>query len=198
MRHHNVIVGPRWLEKKGTDFEIVCQKPGDALVTLPIHVYHEVRNTGKNFAAAITYEFTDAPDDPADYVWCENRGRKCGRNVLTRQSFIPDLADRAMDTKNETPLINKRKQQGLGNVRKGCKGYATLVRRPANSRLVQTSRPSCTPIPASALVTIQKRLLDALLGPAALRNCIALIQSWRFQLTRIELAPAANCEACRL
>jgi hypothetical protein len=111
---------------------------------------------------------------------------------------MPDLADRAMDTKDETPLTNKRKQQDLGNVRKRCKRHATLARRPANSRIVQTSQPSCTPIPASALVPIQERLLDALLGPTALRNCIALIQAWRSQLTRIELAPAAGDRIARL
>jgi hypothetical protein len=176
----------------------VCQNPGDVLVTLPGRVYHEVRNTGKNFAAVSNYEFTDTPDDPAGYAWCENGERKCGRNVLTRQSFMPELADQIMDTKNETSLTNKRKQQDLGNVRKRCKRHATLARRPANSRLVQTSRPSCTPSLASALVPIQERPLDALLGPTVLRNCIALIQAWRSQLTRIELAPAVSDRIARL
>ena len=46
----------------------MCQKLGDVLVTLPGRVYYEVRNTGKNFAAAINYEFQDAPDDLEDYV----------------------------------------------------------------------------------------------------------------------------------
>jgi hypothetical protein len=48
------------------------------------------------------------------------------------------------------------------------------------------------------LVPIQERLLDALLGPTALRNCIALIQSWRSHLTRIELAPAVSDGIARL
>ena len=198
VRHHDIIVGPRWLEKRGIDFEIVCQKPGDVLVTLPGRVYHEVRNTGKNFAAAINYEFTDAPDDPTGYVWCENGERKCGRNVLTRQSFMPELADRTMDTEDETPLRNKRKQQDLGNTKKGCKRHATLARRPANSRLVQTSRPSCTPVPASASVPIQERLLNAVTSPAALDNCKALVQAWRSQSARIERAPDASDAIARL
>jgi hypothetical protein len=50
LRHHNVIVGPRWLEARGIRYEIVGQKPGDLLVTLPGRVYHEVRNIGGNFA----------------------------------------------------------------------------------------------------------------------------------------------------
>ena len=68
LRHHDVIVGPCWLEARGIPYEIVCQKPGDLLVTLPGRVYHEVRNTGKNFAMAINYELQDAPNEPANYV----------------------------------------------------------------------------------------------------------------------------------
>jgi hypothetical protein len=83
LRHHDVIVGPRWLDARGIHYEIVCQKPGDLLVTLPGRVYHEVRNTGRNFAMAINYEFADAPDEPADYVWCERGKGKCGQEVLT-------------------------------------------------------------------------------------------------------------------
>jgi hypothetical protein len=45
VRHHNVIVGPRWLEKNGINYETVRQKPGDVFVTLPGRVYHEVRNS---------------------------------------------------------------------------------------------------------------------------------------------------------
>jgi hypothetical protein len=78
LRHHNIIVGPRWLETRGIHYEIVCQKPGDLLVTLPGRIYHQVWNTGRNFAIAINYEFPDAPDEPVDYVWCENGERKCG------------------------------------------------------------------------------------------------------------------------
>jgi hypothetical protein len=189
VRHHNVIVGPRWLKKNGINYEIVCQEPGDVLVTLPGRVYHEVRNTGMNFAVAINYEFTDDPEDPADYVWCENGERKCGRNVLTRQSFMPECGDRTMDSDDGAPpLTNKRKQQNLDTVQKKHKRHATLARRPANSRHVQTSRPSCTLTPASALVLIQERLLEAVLNPRTLHNCIALTQAWRFQLARIELA----------
>ena len=115
-------MGPRWIEKWGINYEIVCQKPGDVLVTLLGRVYHEVRNTGKNFAAAINYEFADAPDDPADYVWSEKGERKCGRNVLTRQSFMPDVANQAMDSDDGTPpLTNKRKQQGDDSHRTSCK-----------------------------------------------------------------------------
>lgn len=124
VRHHNVIVGPRWLEERDIDYEVVCQKPGDVLVTLLGRVYHEVPNTGKNFAAAINYEFTDVPDDPADYVWCENGERKCGRNVLTRQSFMPDFADRTMDSDDGMlSLTSKRKQQEVDNIRKSCKRH---------------------------------------------------------------------------
>ncbi|RMZ74108.1 transcription factor jumonji [Pyrenophora seminiperda CCB06] len=201
VRHHNVIVGPRWLEEKGIDYEIVCQKPGDVLVTLPGRIYHEVRNVGKNFAAAINYELTDAPEDPTDYIWCERGERKCGRNVLTRQSFMPDFAGRSMDTEDGTPLTNKRKQQKqqeVGTVRKKCKSQATLARRPVNNRLVQTSRPSCTPIPDMVPVPFQERLLEAVLSPTSLHNCISLIQAWRSQLTRIELAPAASDKIAKL
>jgi hypothetical protein len=198
VRHHNVTVGFRCLEKNGINYEIVCQRPGDVMVTLPGRVYHEVRNTGMNFAVAINYEFTGAPDDPADYVWCENGERKCGRNVLTRQNFMPERGDRTMDTKDETPLTNKRKQQDFETAKKRCKRHATLARRPVNSRHVQTSRPSCTTFLASVVVPIQERLLEAVLGPTALHNCIALIQAWRSQLARIELAPAASNRIARL
>jgi hypothetical protein len=78
VRHHDVIVGPLWLETRGIRYEIVCQKPGDVLVTLPGRVYHEVWNTGRNIAMAINYELPDAPDKPANYVWCESGEGKCG------------------------------------------------------------------------------------------------------------------------
>jgi hypothetical protein len=137
VRHHNVIVGPRWLERNGINYEMVCQRPGDVLVTLPGRVYHEVRNTGMNFAIAINYEFTDAPDDPTDYMWCESGEKKCGRNVLTRQSFMPDFAERAMGSDHATPpLTNKREQQDLDTVKKKRKRNTTLVCRTANSRSV--------------------------------------------------------------
>ncbi|KAF2843922.1 hypothetical protein T440DRAFT_86989 [Plenodomus tracheiphilus IPT5] len=122
LRHHNVIVGPRWLGKNGINYEIVCQKPGDILVTLPGRVYHEVRKTGMNFAVAINYAFADALDDPAYYI-----------------CFMLDLVDRTMDIKDETPLTHKQKQQESAT-KKRCKSHATLVRRTANSGLVQTSR----------------------------------------------------------
>ncbi|CAN9209539.1 unnamed protein product [Alternaria alternata] len=180
------------------NYKIVCQRPGDVLVTLLGRVYHEVRNTGMNFAIAINYEFTDAPDDPTDYIWCESGERKCGRNVLTRQSFVPDFAEPAMDSGDGAPpLTNKRKQQ-VDNAQKKHKRHAMLARRPANSRPVHTSRPSCTPVPASALVPIEERLLEAVLSPRALRNCITLIRAWRSQLARIELAPVANDQIARL
>jgi hypothetical protein len=112
---------------------------------------------------------------------------------------MPDFADRAMDSDDGTPpLTNKRKQQDLDTVQKQHKRHAMLARRPANSRQVQTSRPSCTTIPASALVPIQERLLEAALGPTALHNCIALIQAWRSQLVRVELAPTASDRIARL
>ncbi|CAI9635563.1 unnamed protein product, partial [Alternaria burnsii] len=199
VRHHNIIVGPRWLERNGINYEMVCQRPGDVLVTLPGRVYHEVRNTGMNFAIAINYEFIDAPDDPTDYVWCESGERKCGRNVLTRQSFVPDFAEPAMDSGDGAPpLTNKRKQQEVDTAQKKHKRHAMLARRPANSRHVHTSRPSCTPVPASVLVPIEERLLEAVLGPRALRNCITLIRAWRSQLARIELAPVASDQIARL
>ncbi|CAN9245675.1 unnamed protein product [Alternaria alternata] len=199
VRHHNVIVGPRWLERNGINYEMVCQRPGDVLVTLPGRVYHEVRNTGMNFAIAINYEFIDAPDDPADYTWCESGERKCGRNVLTRQSFVPDFAEPVMDSDDGAPpLTNKRKQQEVDTAQKKHKRHVMLARRLANSRPVHTSRPSCTPVPASALVPIEERLLEAVLGPRALRNCIALIRAWRSQLARIELAPVASDQIARL
>ncbi|RAQ98941.1 JmjC-domain-containing protein [Stemphylium lycopersici] len=172
VRHHNVIVGPRWLERNGINYELVCQKPGDVLVTLPGRVYHEVRNTGMNFAIAINYEFTDAPDDPTDYMWCESGERKCGRNVLTRQSFVPDFAEPVVDSGDGAPpLTNKRKQQEVDTAQNKHKRHAMLARRPANSRPVHTSRPLCTPVLASAL---------------------------RSQLARIELAPVANDQIARL
>ncbi|KAI4940767.1 hypothetical protein J4E91_011254 [Alternaria rosae] len=198
VRHHNVIVGPQWLEKRGIDFEIVCQKPGDVLVTLPGRVYHEVRNTGKNFAAAINYEFTDAPDDPADYVWCEAGQSKCGKNVLTRQSFMPDVAARVMGFDDETPpTTSKRKQQEFDDAKSICKRPATLARHPSNRR-VHTSRPSSTPFPASVPVPIEERLLEAVLDQTALHSCVTLIRAWRSQLTRIELASAASDRIARL
>ncbi|KAI0570582.1 JmjC domain-containing protein [Pyrenophora tritici-repentis] len=168
VRHHNIIVGPRWLEKWGINYEI---------------------------------ELTDAPEDPTDYVWCERGERKCGQNVLTRQSFMPAFADRGMDTEDGTSLTKKRKQQKqqeVGTVSKKSKSQATLARRPVNNRLIQTSRPSCTPIPDMVPVPFQERLLEAVLSPTALRNCISLIQAWRSQLTRIELAPAASDKITRL
>ena len=179
VRHHNVIVGPQWLEKRGIKFEIVCQKPGDVLVTLPGRVYHEVRNTGRNFAAAINYEFPDAPDDPVDYVWCEAGQSKCGKNVLTRQSFMPDVAARVMSLDDETsPTSSKRKLQKSDDAQRICKRQATQARHLSNRR-VQISRPSSTSFPASVPVPIEDRLLEAVLDQTALHRCVTLIQAWR-------------------
>lgn len=90
-----------------------------------------------NFAIAINYEFTDAPNNLADYVWCENGEKKCGRKVLTRQSFMPDFADRAMSSDNGAPpLTNKRKRQDLDIIEKKHKRHAILAHCSANSRYV--------------------------------------------------------------
>ncbi|KAF1828912.1 hypothetical protein BDW02DRAFT_613776 [Decorospora gaudefroyi] len=110
-------------------------------------------------------------------------------------SSFTEAAPRNSSAASET---NKRKQQDLANVRKRGKRHATLARRPANSRIFQTSRPLCTPILVSAPVPIQERLLDAVLRPTALRSCVTLIQAWRSQLARIELTPAASDRIARL
>jgi hypothetical protein len=120
--------GPRWLEARGIHYEIVCQKPGDLLVTLPGRVYHEVRNTGRNFAMAINYEFADAPDEPADYVWCERGKGNCGQDVLTRANFLPTASDQAFNiedemTEDERPnLVKKRTHRDTNS------GFGTCTR----------------------------------------------------------------------
>ena len=135
LRHHDVIVGPCWLEARGIPYEIVCQKPGDLLVTLPGRVYHEVRNTGKNFAMAINYELPDAPDEPANYVWCESGKRKCGQNVLTHANFVPTPSDRAFNTKDKTPyLVKKRTYNKVESLSKRLRTKALSIPRLRNTR----------------------------------------------------------------
>ncbi|EOA82036.1 uncharacterized protein SETTUDRAFT_23287 [Exserohilum turcica Et28A] len=87
VRHQDFIPGPLWLKKRGIAFEIVVQKPGDIMCTLPGRTYHAVRNTGKNFAVAINYEFEDAPDQPLEYRWCSKGRTKCGSTALTMEDF---------------------------------------------------------------------------------------------------------------
>jgi hypothetical protein len=200
LRHHNVIVGPRWLETRGIHYEIVRQKPGDLLVTLPGRVYHEVRNTGRNFAIAINYEFLDAPDEPVDYVWCENGERKCGQGVLTHASFMPTTSDRAFDTEDETPEpVKKRMHAGVEAANKRLRTSAPLLRRRNTRRIL---RPSCVPTPVSALAPVQHSLphviLSAILSKASLCNCARLVTMWRLQSTRIELAPESEDKISRL
>ncbi|KAF2845255.1 hypothetical protein T440DRAFT_279078 [Plenodomus tracheiphilus IPT5] len=35
VRHHNIVVGPSWLAKRGLIFEVVVQRPGDVMCTMP-------------------------------------------------------------------------------------------------------------------------------------------------------------------
>jgi hypothetical protein len=193
LRHHDVIVGPHWLEARGIHYEIVCQKPGDLLVTLPGRVYHEVRNTGRNFAMAINYEFADAPDEPADYVWCERGKGKCGQEVLTLANFVPTPLDRALNTEDETTedettqdetpnLVKKRTHSGVVSASKRLRINHPPMNRRKNTRASQrVLRPSCVPTLASALALVQKRLpeaiLSAILSTASLCNCIELIKA---------------------
>jgi hypothetical protein len=87
VRHHNVIFSPRWLEKRNIEYDMVCQRPGEIMVTLPGFTYHQVRNTGANFAIAINYEFPDAPMSPSDYRWCIRGPRRCGPNAVRLRDF---------------------------------------------------------------------------------------------------------------
>ncbi|KAA8611989.1 protein containing SET domain protein [Pyrenophora tritici-repentis] len=208
LRHHDVIVGPRWLEARGIHYEIVCQKPGDLLVTLPGRIYHEVRNTGRNFAMAINYEFPDAPDEPAGYVWCENGEGKCGQGVLTRASFMPTTSDRAFDTENETPedemphLIKKRMHSGVESASKRLRTMAPLRRRRTTRPVQRILRLSRVPTPISTLAPVPNSLphviLSAILSKASLWNCARLVAMWRLQSTRIELAPESEDKISRL
>jgi hypothetical protein len=208
LRHHDVIVGPRWLEARGIHYEIVCQKPGDLLVTLPGRIYHEVRNTGRNFAMAINYEFPDAPDEPAGYVWCENGEGKCGQGVLTRASFMPTTSDRAFDTENETPedemphLIKKRMHPGVESASKRLRTMAPLRRRRTTRPVQRILRLSRVPTPISTLAPVPNSLLhvilSAILSKASLCNCARLVTMWRLQSTRIELAPESEDKISRL
>jgi hypothetical protein len=184
VRHHDVIVGPLWLETRGIRYEIVCQKPGDVLVTLPGRVYHEVRNTGRNIAMAINYELPDAPDEPADYVWCESGEGECGRDVLTRASFIPTPSDRTSSTKDGTPYpVKKRTHHEVESSSKRPRIKAPSIHRLKNNTRAgqHLLRQPCIPTPASALALVQKRLpeaiLSAILSPASLCNCIELIKA---------------------
>ncbi|OAL42566.1 JmjC-domain-containing protein, partial [Pyrenochaeta sp. DS3sAY3a] len=53
VRHYNLILSPSWLEERGISYEIVTHRAGEMLVTLPGLTYHQVCNTGCNFAVAI-------------------------------------------------------------------------------------------------------------------------------------------------
>jgi hypothetical protein len=90
VRHHNIILGPEWLKKRGIRFDIEDQRVGEVFCTLPGLVYHTVCNTGPNFAVAENYEFPDTPEQPTKYVWCRKGkgGDKCGEHVLTLRSFL--------------------------------------------------------------------------------------------------------------
>ena len=94
VRHHNLLLGPAWLEERNIAFEIVSQKPGEIMCTLPGRTYHAVRNDGRNFAVAINFEFEDAPDQPTDYNWCKKGKYSCGEHVLTLHDFLPKSAIR--------------------------------------------------------------------------------------------------------
>jgi hypothetical protein len=153
---------------------------------------------------AINYEFPDAPDEPADYVWCEKGEGKCGQGVLTRASFMATTTDRAFDTEDETPnLVKKRMHPGVESASKRLRTNAPLVHQRRNTRAGQRIlRPSCVPTPASPLAPVQKRLpdaiLSAILGTASLCNCARLVTMWRLLSTRSELAPVPADEITRL
>jgi hypothetical protein len=87
VRHHDLIPSPAWLRERAIKFEVVVQKPGDVMCTLPGRTYHAVRNTGKNFAVAINFEYEDAPDQPVEYAWCTKKN--CGPDVPTLEDFMP-------------------------------------------------------------------------------------------------------------
>jgi hypothetical protein len=95
VRHHNLLLGPEWLKARDIDFEIVRQKPGEMLVTVPGPTYHEVRNAGPNFAVAINYEYLGASDKPEGYIWCQKGSSKCGENALTLEDFSPTISEEA-------------------------------------------------------------------------------------------------------
>jgi hypothetical protein len=146
-------------------------------------------------AMAINYELPDAPDEPADYVWCESGEGKCGRDVLTRASFIPTPSDQASSTEDGTPYpVKKRTHHEVESPSKRPRIKVPSIHQLKNNTRAgqHLQRQPCVPTPASALALVQKRLpeaiLSAILSPASLCNCIELIKAWRSQSTRIELA----------
>jgi hypothetical protein len=85
-RHLNILLAPSWLRERGIEYSVVRQYPGQMVVTLH-DAYHQVKNTGKNFAVAINFELSQWPDEPMNYTWCRRGLRNCGQNALTMEDF---------------------------------------------------------------------------------------------------------------
>jgi hypothetical protein len=88
VRHLNLPPLPSWLREHGIRFEIVRQNPGEVMCTLPGPTYHAVRNIGKKFAIAINYEYPGTAETSHSYKWCKKGKYRCGKLVLTQQSFL--------------------------------------------------------------------------------------------------------------
>jgi hypothetical protein len=110
-RHLDILLSPSWLRKRAIEYSLVRQYPGQMICTLA-GTYHQVKNSGKNFAVSINFELDQWPDEPVDYTWCRSGARNYGSQALTKANF-------------RLPL-NHQRRQNSGSYR------ARLVLQPPN------------------------------------------------------------------
>ncbi|KAF2785663.1 transcription factor jumonji, partial [Melanomma pulvis-pyrius CBS 109.77] len=54
VRHLDILISPSWLRKRNITYSTVRQHPGQMMCTM-VGSYHQVKNTGGNFAVAINF-----------------------------------------------------------------------------------------------------------------------------------------------
>jgi hypothetical protein len=165
IRHHNLVLETSWLDERTIGYDIVRQQPGEVVITFEGPLYHQVLNSGFNFAIAINWERPNAPDYPVDYNWCQEGKRKCGKGVLQRKDFLPPAAEDSDIIEYEVARTLPRKRQRL---------YAP-------SRAPMKRRKPCSIEPVLISLSIQERLLKLILSMNALQHCVSLIKAWRSQ-----------------
>lgn len=69
VRHLNALLSPRLLEEWGIEFDIVTCRAGEMVVTLP-GAYHQVLNSGPNYAQAVNFALPDWAGPPEGYRFC--------------------------------------------------------------------------------------------------------------------------------
>lgn len=181
VRHLNLILETSWFDKRGIDYEVVHQRLGDVVVTFEGPLYHEVINIGSNFAIAINWEQPGSPDDPVDYKWCQRGARKCGKDVLLRENFLPlgaDDSDSDIDKdRRNRPRLGKRQVQRVQS------------RVSVKKRRTCSNQTLAAPILSSVSCSMPERILNLLLSKDALKHCISLIRAWRSQSSPVNNAP---------